>query len=59
MDDSGCFRALQAIGIDMAHHIMADFGFPSARIFVVQIICMSFQFVDHFLCNHWFAVFSF
>ena len=49
MDDALCLRALQTIGIDMAHDIMTDHFFTRAGFFIINILRMRFQFRDLFV----------
>ena len=43
--------ALLSVSIYMAHHIVADFLFPCFCHIIIDILGMSFQFVDLFLCD--------
>ena len=46
MDDARRFRALLAVGVDVAHHIMADHLLPLLGHLVVDVLGVGFQLVD-------------
>ena len=48
MDDAGCLGALLAVGVDMAHDVVAHQLFPLDSHFVVDIVHMGFQLGHHF-----------
>ena len=52
MDNAGGLRRDLAVGVDMSHHIMAHFLFPSRRTFVINIGDVRFQLGDLF-CRNW------
>ena len=47
MDDAGGLGALLAVGVDMAHDVVAHQLFPLDGHFVVDIVHMSFQLGYH------------
>ena len=47
MDDAGCLGALLAVGVDMAHDVVAHQLFPLDGHFVVDIVHMGFQLSYH------------
>ena len=47
MDDTGCLGALLAVGVDMAHDVVAHQLFPLDGHFVVDIVHMGFQLSYH------------
>ncbi len=51
MDDPFCLRALDPIGVDMAHHIMAGFFFPGDGNFIVDVVLVGFQLGDLLLSD--------
>ena len=51
MDDTAGVRALLAIGIDMRHHIVADFLFPLRGDFIVNVLRMGLQLRDLLVGN--------
>ncbi|GFI58660.1 hypothetical protein IMSAG025_02118 [Muribaculaceae bacterium] len=51
MDNPLRLWALHAIGIYMAHHIVAHFLFPGPGHIVINILSMLFQFINLFLGN--------
>ena len=46
MDDTLCLGALQAVGIDVAHHVMAHQLFAGDGILVVHVVLVGFQLGD-------------
>ena len=46
MDDALCLGALQAVGVDVAHHVMAHQFFARDGIFVVDVVLVRFQLGD-------------
>ena len=46
MDDSLCLRALHSIGVDMAHHIMANLFLTRLCHIVVDILRVGLQLFD-------------
>ena len=46
MDDALCLRALHAVSINMAHHVMAHFFFPCLCHIIVDVVRMAFQLFD-------------
>ena len=46
MDDALCLGALQAVGIDMAHNIMADELFAGDGVLIVDIVLVGLQLGD-------------
>ena len=46
MDDALGVGALQAVGIDVAHHVMTDQLFPGGSLFVVDVVLVGFQLGD-------------
>ena len=51
MDNALCLWALVAIGVNMAHYIVAEFFLIFLRNFVINIIGMSLKLIDLLLCN--------
>ena len=51
MDDSLRLRALYAIGVHMAHHVVAHFFFSCTGHIIVDIFRMGFQFFDLLISN--------
>ena len=49
MDDSLCFRALHTVSIYMGHNIVTYFFLTSLGNIIIDIVYMSFQFIDLFL----------
>ena len=49
MNDAGCLGALQAIGVHMAHHIVANQFFTGNGILVVDVVLVGFQLGDLFI----------
>ena len=47
MDDAGCLGALLAVGVHMAHHVVAHQLFALDGHFVVDIVHMGFQLGHH------------
>ena len=50
MDDPRRGGGRQTVGVDMGHHVMADFLFPLLRGSVVDVGDVGFQF-RHLLCG--------
>ena len=48
MDDAGGLGALLAVGIDVAHHVVADQLLPGNGDVIVDIVHMGFQLGHHF-----------
>ena len=46
MDDAFRVRALEAVGIDMAHNVVADEFFARFSVLVVDVVLMGNQLVD-------------
>ena len=51
VDNSLCLRTLQAIGIDMAHHVMPHKLLPGLGILIIDVILMGLQLIDLLLRN--------
>ena len=51
MNDPCRLRTLQAVSIDMTHHIMPHFLLPLPGHLIVDILRMGLQLVDLFLCD--------
>ena len=51
MDDALCLRALGAICVHMAHHIMAHFFLTGLCHIIVDFICMGLQLINLLLGN--------
>ena len=51
VNDSLCTRALNTICMDMAHNVMSSDLFFFCCNIVIDVVCMSFEFVDLFLCD--------
>ena len=51
MNDSLCLRALHAVRVDMAHHVMAHFLLAGSRHIVVDVVLMRLHLLDHFVCD--------
>ena len=49
VDDSLCFRALHTVSIYMGHNIVTHFFLTGLGNIIVDIVCMSFQFINLFL----------
>ena len=47
MDDAGGLGALLAVGVDVAHHVVADLLFPLGGDLIVDVVHMGFQFGHH------------
>ena len=47
MDDAGCLGALLAVGVDVAHHVVAHQLFPLDGDFIVDVVHMGFQLGHH------------
>ena len=47
MDDAGCLGALLAVGINVAHHVVAHQLFALNGHFVVDVVHMGFQLGHH------------
>jgi len=50
MNDSFCFRALLAIGIDMRHNVMPHLFFAFRRHVIIDIVSISLQLSDLLVC---------
>lgn len=46
MDDTRRLRALQAVGIDMAHHVVAHLALAGLGLGVVDVVAMGLQLGD-------------
>ena len=46
MQDPLGFGALQAVGVDVAHHVVAAFPLPALGVFIVDVVLMGFQLGD-------------
>ena len=51
MDDARRLGTLLAVGVHMAHHVVADLFFPLLGDFVVDVVLVGFQFVNLLLGN--------
>ena len=51
MDDSLCLRALYAVCVHMGHDVVTYFFLALLRHIVIDLILMSLQLIDLFLCN--------
>ena len=51
MDDAGGVGALLAVGVDVAHHIMADLLLTGLRHLIVDIVLMCDQLLDLFIAD--------
>lgn len=51
MDDPLCTRALYAVGVNMAHHIMTHLFFARLGYIIIDILCMRLQFGNLRVCN--------
>ena len=49
MNDALCLGALQAVGIDVAHHVMAYQLFPGDGVLVIDVILVGFQLGNLFV----------
>ena len=51
VDDALCLRALEAVGVDMAHDVVADEFFSGLRFLIVDVVLMGDEFVDLFFSD--------